>query len=313
MPSRFITTLFCPACSPPALLVSPTTLHCGHTVCAAHVSSPQPGPSSSSSAPSSSSSAPSSSRSQPCTEDAVPIVPSCPLITCRKQSANRIQEPDIKLPPNSTVAYYPRITPQLPPQSTQDQFITVPNPRVDVTISRVLSLIERARTWNNDTPSASRVSVSDHSDQEDEDETHSDNERRQSVQSNPGPHSRQDAPSPGRSDRRQSSPSRSPRLPTRPRKRRRKLSPSSRPGSPSTQSSTDIQARFHKELYEQLTCEICLLLLYLPVTTPCQHVSTPFAFFFSAFVQTIDATASLFLFFQIQLDRPFAPNVFIAL
>lgn len=32
-----------------------------------------------------------------------------------------------------------------------------------------------------------------------------------------------------------------------------------------------LMAKFEKELYRELTCEICLVLFYCPVTTPCQH------------------------------------------
>jgi hypothetical protein len=32
-------------------------------------------------------------------------------------------------------------------------------------------------------------------------------------------------------------------------------------------------AWFEKEMLSELTCEICFMLLYQPVTTPCQHVS----------------------------------------
>ena len=53
-------------------------------------------------------------------------------------------------------------------------------------------------------------------------------------------------------------------LPTsveRPKKRRRRQQP-----------SEELRASLDKELTTELICEICLLLLYKPLTTPCQHV-----------------------------------------
>jgi hypothetical protein len=42
---------------------------------------------------------------------------------------------------------------------------------------------------------------------------------------------------------------------------------------PSSESlDAPILQRFHKDLLTELTCEICFILLYQPITTPCQHV-----------------------------------------
>lgn len=54
-------------------------------------------------------------------------------------------------------------------------------------------------------------------------------------------------------------------------KRRRRTSPvqpSRRPGPEEAQ-------HFEKELLQELTCEICYMLLYKPITSPCQHVRLP--------------------------------------
>lgn len=37
------------------------------------------------------------------------------------------------------------------------------------------------------------------------------------------------------------------------------------------QNQSSILARFEKDLLVELTCEICFILLYEPLTTPCQH------------------------------------------
>ena len=50
------------------------------------------------------------------------------------------------------------------------------------------------------------------------------------------------------------------------------LPPNPTPAAPSRET---ILANFEKELLGELTCEICLTLLYEPVTTVCQHASLP--------------------------------------
>ena len=42
--------------------------------------------------------------------------------------------------------------------------------------------------------------------------------------------------------------------------------------SPSGPTRDSILSHFQKELLAELTCEICFVLLYQPITTPCQHV-----------------------------------------
>ncbi|KAI0068857.1 hypothetical protein BV25DRAFT_1792197 [Artomyces pyxidatus] len=54
----------------------------------------------------------------------------------------------------------------------------------------------------------------------------------------------------------------------RPRKRRRRHVPAPRRDEP---PAPDAAVRFEKELLSELTCEICFMLLYQPITTPCQH------------------------------------------
>lgn len=47
--------------------------------------------------------------------------------------------------------------------------------------------------------------------------------------------------------------------------------PANQPLPSSESLDTPILQGFHKELLAELTCEICLILLYQPITTPCQH------------------------------------------
>ena len=48
-----------------------------------------------------------------------------------------------------------------------------------------------------------------------------------------------------------------------------------RPG-PEHGQQEELQTRVDKELLTELSCEICFAIYYQPVTTPCQHVSSPF-------------------------------------
>lgn len=48
--------------------------------------------------------------------------------------------------------------------------------------------------------------------------------------------------------------------------------PADQPLPSSESPDAPILQRFRKELLAELTCEICFILLYQPITTPCQHV-----------------------------------------
>jgi hypothetical protein len=227
-------------------------------------------------------------------------VPSCPLPTCRRQSAARASEPEIRLPPDSTVAYYPRIVQQPPTASQADHIVTVPNPQIDVTVNRVLELLHRSQARaSSSSTQLERVTHTAEQSGSDQDSSSDEEDHSQVVTSTittttttsrnipqPGPYSSTaHAPSSSSSAHpdRQLPPPQSPQL--RPRKRRRRLDRSTPPCSlrrsfvdspTSARLTTDVDDRFYKELHEQLTCEICFVLLYLPVTTPCGHVSIDF-------------------------------------
>ena len=162
----YLSLLVCPVCDPPGLFVSPTTLHCGHTVCASHLLPDDP--------------------------------PLCPLPTCHSQL------PQINLP--SHVSFFPA-----PPDPVQNR--APAQPRVDITITKIISLLRRAQAWLGDPDASSPAST------------------------------------------------------LRPRKRRKM--------SDWRPTADAWQGRFEKDLLSEVTCEICFMLLYHPVTTPCQHVCPP--------------------------------------
>jgi hypothetical protein len=289
-PSQILPLLQCPACSPVGTLSFPITLHCGHTICSQHVLAPH-----SSSSPSSSS----SSAEPAVPPKTIPMLPSCPLPTCTSSAAwAPSSSSDPGIPSTSRVAYFPAPSSGGPPIPKSIPHISAP--RLDVTVSKIVSLVGRAQGWVEEermgnlgmglgqeninrfvAVSPGSDSDTDHSGSEaDDDEI--DQLRpltslptrpipsRPSTRSNLGP------PSPSRPPTlrlRQSSHST-----VRPRKRRRKhLSahdlPTYTQGDPNA-PSTNASARFEKELFSELTCEICFLLFYQPVTTPCQHVSS---------------------------------------
>ncbi|KAH8118293.1 hypothetical protein DFH11DRAFT_661815 [Phellopilus nigrolimitatus] len=269
--STYAPLLYCPACSPPGLLIAPTTLHCGHTVCAKHVRSVSPDLASSSSRSSAVSlplaSILSSSRirsARPLPQDAsssVPIVPTCPLPTCQPNARQHVPAPSIH--PESTVTYYP---PLVHPGVVEPVRVTVPEPRIDVSIGRVLDVLEKAEACLEDSEDLLRREGSDNgTDEEDEkvnESAHVSQEERSVA--------RQMSTSEPASERRRSSRSMSPRKRLRREEQSDGLHHQQRLRSILT-TQEELEERFHKELTESLTCEICFLLLFQPVTTPCQH------------------------------------------
>ncbi|KAL5487777.1 hypothetical protein ACEPAI_5885 [Sanghuangporus weigelae] len=266
--SSYAPLLSCPACSPPSFLVSPTTLHCGHTVCARHVRTEEfTRPSSSSSACASSLAASflplttgshaSSSNSSPGTlpnaSSSVPVLPTCPLLTCRPRARRQVITPNI--PPESTVAYYPPILQPNAPELGETNRITVSDPRLDVSLGRVLHLLEKARSWQTRENIEQRLT-----EESDGSADESQEEEENGEDAVPESGSR---PSTNRTRRRSRPASRS-------RKRsRRDDNWDGRHYRHRTRE--ELVERFNKELSESLTCEICFMLLYQPVTTPCQH------------------------------------------
>ena len=205
--------------------------------------------------------------------------------------------------------------------------VTVRDPRVDVSVSRVLALLEKTeleRRQNEEGggtggDGARRAPVDEDTDEEEEEEEAEaivdeeggrlerdesvdldqtggqsvsrihDNDNRLRRRTPPDSSSASSLPpssaGAGPSHTRRANRSRH----TRPRKRLRSGEPSNAP-LPSDSTYThpsdgyghrrhfrcsreeERAERFQKDLVESLTCEICFMLLYQPVTTPCQHV-----------------------------------------
>ncbi|EPQ59241.1 hypothetical protein GLOTRDRAFT_70507, partial [Gloeophyllum trabeum ATCC 11539] len=217
MPRHLRPLLYCHCCRPPSPIVAPTTLHCGHTVCADHVRS-DGSPPSSSSAPA-----------------ALPLLPTCPLPSCSRPSTH--QSPAaFTIPPTSRVVYRPAPSISDPPPLTTVA-IKVPDPKVDVVVSKVIDLVERM----------------DKLAEEGEDEFRS----RSSSRSRPSQRPRK---------RR-----RHLHLPDPQAQQRANVPGPSSLGAGGDSSPESLSAKLEKELMGELTCEICYMLLHQPVTTPCQH------------------------------------------
>lgn len=287
--------LQCAACDPPSLYVAPITLHCGHTVCARHVrtdpadeppppSPPTPSPSALSRllpavirARQSATTSTAGAGASAADPSSNPVVPTCPIPICRQLT--RPSVPQINIPPESTVAYYPPIV-NTPTNTDPPARITIANPRVDVSVGRVLALLDRAERENvaeEDEGRGTRAPVDGDTDGEDSVEEGEENTT-PTVNPSSLPSSSSGA---GPSNIRR--PHRSNH--DRPRKRQRRGEPSNVQSPPDRLNDTPDERRrpwcsrqeehterFNKELVESLTCEICFMLLYQPVTTPCQHV-----------------------------------------
>lgn len=293
MPSQLIPLLRCPLCVPSTLLRAPTTLQCGHTVCSHHVQGLV--------GPSSVAPPPPERPDDPDSDDALLVLPACPIPTCASTEAAAAEarlHPNI--PATSSVVYRPAppvIRPDLPPA-------TVPDPKVDVSVAKVLDLVNRASLWAKEeererlhgfVPTRRPEDGEITSDEDDDEDTPGELTTLQpgpSISATTHPHSTPPSTPPPRprplrhrSDSLTSSPS------TRPRKRRRKA-PSGYSAALTVASGTmrgptaasafsdggtydansPLHIRFEKELMGELTCEICFMLLFQPVTSPCQHV-----------------------------------------
>ncbi|CDO76271.1 hypothetical protein BN946_scf184470.g29 [Trametes cinnabarina] len=237
--------LFCPLCSPPALLRAPLTLHCGHTFCAAHFSS--------------SSNAPSTSKAP----DSVPVLPSCPLPAC--SSASRAPPSFSHAPPldvtvNKLLDVLALVSAQdrIPSPSFHDDSDDRTDSEHEVDSDSDLEYLPLP-PLSPDSPSPLQHASSSVPDSSALEQT----TRHSSPRVNPNPRSRSRSHS-----------SSSPRH--HPRKRRRRLprhasAASSQPHPQPHRSDHDREARIEKELLSELTCEICFGLLWQPITTPCQH------------------------------------------
>lgn len=151
-PDTFLPLLRCPLCDPPALLSSPITLRCGHTVCTKHLTSSPP------QSPSLLSHLFSHPRHKP-------PLPPCPLPTCKSSAPAPASSSSEFLPrhPDSRVGYIPPPpAPSSPPPGPDDNlnnFKEFPL-RVDVTVNKVLALLTRSHLWFRDEESDASQSYS---------------------------------------------------------------------------------------------------------------------------------------------------------
>jgi hypothetical protein len=249
MASQLVPLFHCPVCPTPSPLVAPVTLFCGHTVCARHVLISSPSP-------------------------RLLRLSSCPLPSCTVSPSNPATLPNI--PTSSRVTIYPATDVQLDVDAAA--FATIPQSRTDVTINKLASIVHRHDRLSRSTATLDSGSGSD---SDSDDEEISDTNTTRPSPSQPG------ASTPGSTSIVPSDASSSSSISTQiassldaslqhqaparsnARKRRRKhLPPPRRLDSPA--QSTD----FEKELLNELSCEICFMLLYQPITSPCQHVRT---------------------------------------
>lgn len=265
-PQSLLPFLQCPQCTPPALLTAPSTLNCGHTVCSSHVAFTLESPQSIISPPP----PPPPTPSNPPFRSGPPILPACPLPTCFPTNASQsLIHPNI--PPESSVTYFPppvhgsAVNPPAPvPSRPQDL-------RLDVTVCKLISLAQRPQQYQSQHDD--RVPLPVPSDSESEHGNEEDTRQMENRASQSVDHISRSSPE--AVDLFSNSPVKPPRprqdkQSQRPLKRQRTGSETSRRSLPSSLPSQT--STFEKELLTELTCEICFMLLYQPVTTPCQHV-----------------------------------------
>ncbi|KAF5388113.1 hypothetical protein D9615_000429 [Tricholomella constricta] len=233
MPDSVLRLLACPLCR--KTLSAPTTLHCGHSLCNAHLLSNSL---------------------------------SCPVPLCAQL---RPSSPNI--PSSSSVAYYPApldsAAPDPPPSSLKAIDVTLS--KIIFLLNRLQGELDRAE----DHSLAPHLSDdSDSSDDDDDDAIASSSARTRprsrSADSTTRPRKRPRHHSPDGDDDdgdllahlcTQSARQRSTR-------HDQPLLPSDPPSTTANPDPDPLLARFEKDLLTELTCEICFTLLYEPITTP---------------------------------------------
>jgi hypothetical protein len=283
-PAQIAPMLCCPCCPPGSRLIEPSTLRCGHTVCASHlrdrVAAISP-------------------------EKPQPSTPPCPLPTCKPSSSSEdTLRP--KIPANSSIRYIPA---QVEHVHTAPSTLVGAMVRQDVTTAKVIDLIARAErrfaeeAAHRETGMIPRLPDVDNesTDEEDDGEEDEDDADGEEDELRPPPHTTStvvpptpalaSGPAPSRSRARARSVT--PGSPNaRPRKRRRPAAAAALRGpiTPMSLPPPNVPLRpwFEKELLSELTCEICYVMFYQPVTTPCQHVRISLGFCFSRWSYSCD-------------------------
>lgn len=181
----------------------------------------------------------------------------CPIPSCSSTPANYAPI----IPSSSRVAFFPAI-------SESHSRSSSPEPserRIDVRVRKLVELVMEAAEDEGEQPDHLVETYSDSGDDCD-DEQHEPVGFPSSSISADRPATPVSGPS---SSNASSSPASSS---SRPRKRRRRhISNSRLPDFHSSGPGAASLAEFDKNLTTELTCEICFMLFYQPVTTPCQH------------------------------------------
>jgi hypothetical protein len=252
MTSLLLPLLRCPLCPDHSTLTAPVTLFCGHTLCAKHVSVPAH-----------------LSSLSPQSHTRFPILlrlTPCPLQGCTASPATPVP---LNIPPASHITFYPAVGHHTDHDAAS--FATIPDSRIDVTVNKLSMIIHQHRAQSTrHLPSADSGSGSDSQTDEEILDPRDLSPTRASIagsSANTGEGGPSSIPRQVSSDgSQQPGPAR-----MGARKRRRKRVPPPRRLDAPAQSAD----QFEKELLTELSCEICLTLLYQPITSPCQHVSYP--------------------------------------
>ncbi|KAA1466388.1 hypothetical protein DENSPDRAFT_876473 [Dentipellis sp. KUC8613] len=255
MASVLTPLLRCIYCNKP--LVTPITLLCGHSVCSRHLRRSASSVSIPAGTPTSES-------------DSFVQQPECPVSGCTYHGPTPQSPPNI--PSGSQVTYIPV---SADPEANADSDEPLPPfslSQTDVTVNKILTLLSRIPD-DNHTPSQSAADLlvdSDEQTDEDDEEFDPSNlpfPHPDDLDSSPATSSRSSATRPRpRTSSEDSSSIHHPR-----KRRRRQIPPAATNSRDTGAPALDPDARFEKELLTELSCEICFMLLYQPVTTPCQH------------------------------------------
>jgi len=184
---------------------------------------------------------------------------SCPVPSCSSVPANFTPV----IPATSQVAFFPATSdsrPQITPSEAGER-------RIDVRVKNIVELVLKVAAdegVEHDELVDTYSDSGDDSDGEEDEPVRFPSSSSPNVSPATGPFSDPSGSNP--LDHLSSTSSSS----SRPRKRPRRHTSDSR--HPSDPGDTSLLAEFDKSLTTELTCEICFMLFYQPVTTPCQHV-----------------------------------------
>lgn len=241
----------CPSSPEDHLLSIPVTLYCGHTVCRIHTSA---------------------SHLSPAVSTTGVGASTCPIPTChsRNSSAEALPTTSTLLHPDADVelVFAASETPPPDPQVLSPHSPSSKDTRVDVVVKKIVSLIKRTKDALERFGDGVHVQTSVFRGEEDTDGYRDgEPEELKLAEDEDNPYLRTSRSLSPQTDN------------ASPRKRQRLIGTRHQVGQSRVRTiaqddnEEDLYAVFAKELFSELTCEICLALLWQPVTTPCQHVS----------------------------------------